>query len=457
MSISSPSDLDTGGIAGHPKGLTVLFFTEMWERFSYYGMRAILLLYMIAPQSLGGMEFSRAKAGTIYAIYTFCVYAFSIPGGWFADRFIGYRRAVIYGGIAITLGQLCLAQGSMIIFYLGLIGLVLGTSLLKTNCSTLVGQLYGQNDPRRDGGFSIYYMGINIGALIAPLVCGFFAQDPRFISFLIDMGLTSKGGWSWGFGAAGFAMLLGIIQFVIQQNKLGQAGLELASQTQRITGTANIPLTSEERSRMWVVLLLMFFIMIFFFIFEQAGTTLNLFALEKTKNELGGLAFPSSWFQSVNSIWILLLAPVFSWLWVWLGPKEPSSPTKFAWGLLFVGIGMLVLVLPSFSIESDPTLRVSPYWLVFTYMFHTIGELCLSPVGLSTTTKLAPRKYSGMMMGLFFFAIGAGNLLAGLVVPFSDRLSPSTLFISLFVITTVMSLVLVALTPMIKKMMGGIR
>lgn len=454
---SSLLSTDNSGIAGHPRGLMVLFFTEMWERFSYYGMRALLLLYMIAPLELGGLGFAKGHAGLIYGIYTFCVYAFSIPGGWIADRYTGYRKAVIAGGILIALGQACLAIGNESLFYIGLIGLVLGTSFLKTNCSTMVGQLYADNDSRRDAGFSIYYMGINIGALIAPLICGYFAQDPRFLSLLQSFGLSSKSGWAWGFGVAGAAMLLGILQFYTQQDKLGSVGLKTGINIDQRGDKILAPLTADEKSRMWVVGILMFFIMIFFFLFEQAGTTLNLFALENTRNEYFGISFPSSWFQSVNSIWLLMLAPVFSWLWIRLGTKEPSSPIKFAWGLLFVGLGMLLLALPSKYIALDPGLKVSPNWLLFTYMLHTIGELCLSPVGISTTTKLAPARYSGIMMGLFFFAIGAGNLLAGLVVPFSEKLAPETLFVGLFTITIAMATILVLLSPRIKKMMAGVR
>lgn len=208
---------------------------------------------------------------------------------------------------------------------------------------------------------------------------------------------------------------------------------------------------------MWVVAILMLFIMAFFFVFEQAGTTLNLFAAEHTRNSVAGWDFPSSWFQSVNSTWLLLLAPVFSVMWVRLGDKEPSSPVKFALGLLFVGVGMLLLVPPSLAYTAEPSLRVAPWWLVGTYLMHTIGELCLSPVGLSTVSKLAPARYAGVMMGVFFFAIGAGNMLAGFAGGFSDRLPPATLFGGLFAITTVMALVLLALTPTIKRMMGGVR
>jgi POT family proton-dependent oligopeptide transporter len=301
-------------------------------------------------------------------------------------------------------------------------------------------------------------MGINIGALIAPLILGFIAQDPAVVNALGALGLGTVNGWRCAFGLAGLAMVAGLVQYTLRQGILGEVGLRAGARvTAQGDAVAAVPLTHEERQRMWVVGILMLFIMTFFFVFEQAGTTLNLFADERTRNSIAGWAFPSSWFQSVNSTWLLLLAPLFSWMWVRLGDKEPSSPVKFALGLLFVGAGMLLLVPPSLAYTAEPSLRVAPWWLVGTYLLQTIGELCLSPVGLSTVSKLAPPRYSGVMMGAFFFAIGAGNMLAGFAGGFSDRLPPATLFGGLFAITTVMALVLLALTPTIKKMMGGVR
>jgi POT family proton-dependent oligopeptide transporter len=442
----------------HPKGLSPLFFTEMWERFSYYGMRALLMLYMIAPASAGGLGMSKLQAGGIYAWYTLSVYGLSIPGGWIADRFLGYRKAVLMGGVLIALGEFSLASGFLGLFYAGLALIACGTGLLKTNCTSLVGMLYPENDPRQDAGFSIYYMGINIGALIAPLILGFMAQDPVFVAGLAKFGLASANGWHWAFGCAGLAMVMGLIQYSLRQGALGdiglRAGAKVAAEGQ---ATPQEPLTSEERGRMWVVAILVLFIMTFFFVFEQAGTTLNLFADEHTRCAIGSWKFPSSWFQSVNSIWLLLLAPAFGWLWLHLGSREPSSPVKFTLGLFFVGLGMLVLVPPSLAYTADPTLRVAPGWLIGVYALHTVGELCLSPVGLSTVSKLAPARYAGLMMGVFFFAIGMGNYLAGKAGSYSGSLKPATLFSGLFGITTVMALVLVVLTPRIKRMMGGVK
>ena len=285
------------GLSKHPKGLNPLFFTEMWERFSYYGMRALLLLYMRLPESAGGLGLSLPVAGSIYAFYTFFVYALSVPGGWVADRFLGYRKAVLVGGVMIALGEFGLAMGPRPLFFAGLAAIAIGTGLLKTNCTSLVGMLYPENDPRQDGGYSVYYMGINIGALIAPLILGFMAQDPAFVKGLAQLGLGSFNGWRVAFGFAGLAMVAGIIQYSLRQHVLGDVGLKPGGKVEA-DAEPMPPLTPEERGRMWVVGILMFFIMTFFFVFEQAGTTLNLFADDHTRNSIGGWAFPSSWFQS---------------------------------------------------------------------------------------------------------------------------------------------------------------
>jgi POT family proton-dependent oligopeptide transporter len=444
------------GMRKHPKGLNPLFFTEMWERFSYYGMRALLLLYMRLPESAGGLGLSLPVAGSIYAFYTFFVYALSVPGGWIADRFLGYRKAVLVGGVMIALGEFGLASGPKALFFGGLAAIAMGTGLLKTNCTSLVGMLYEENDPRQDAGYSVYYMGINIGALISPLILGFMAQDPAFVKGLTNLGLgAAHNGWRIAFGFAGAAMVAGLIQYTLRQNVMGDIGIKPGGKSENPSEVLP-PLTSEERGRMWVVGILMFFIMTFFFVFEQAGTTLNLFADDHTRCAIGSWTFPSTWFQSVNSIWLLLLAPMIGGLWIWLKDKEPSSPVKFTLGLFLVGAGMAILVPPSHAFTANPALKVSPWWLVGVYLLHTIGELCLSPVGLSTTSKLAPARYSGLMMGCFFFAIGAGNLLAGFAGGFSEKLAPATLFGGLFAITTVMALVLMALTPRIKRMMAGV-
>ncbi len=442
----------------HPAGLRVLFFVEMWERFSYYGMRALLLLYMTADAAHGGLGWPLAKAAVIYGTYTMSVYAFGLPGGWIADKFIGYRKAVFIGGLFIAAGQFALAFKATPMFFTGLALIIIGTGLLKTNSTTLVGQLYGKDDPRRDGGFSIYYVGINVGAFISPLICGWLAQDPAFMAILGKMHLATNSGWHWGFATGGVAMIAGLIQYALQQDKLGNADYESMDNDPRKKAEADkTPLTPEEWKRLAVVMILFVFSTLFWAVYEQAGSTLNLFADKHVNTTIFGYAFPSTWYQSVNSFFIFLLAPLFAWLWVRLSTakKEPSSPAKFAVGVFLVGGGMAVLIPISKLIDAHG-IQAGPYWLIGVYFLHTVGELCLSPVGLSLTTKLAPQKIAGMVMGLWFWSMALGNLLAGLAASLFVGMTLTHVFELIFVIMTVATLVLIALTPSIKKLMGGV-
>lgn len=442
----------------HPKGLRVLFFVEMWERFSYYGMRALLLLYMTADAAHGGLGWPLGKASVIYGTYTMSVYAFGLPGGWIADRFIGYRKAVFIGGLFIALGQFALAFSAVPMFFTGLSLIIIGTGLLKTNSTTLVGQLYPQGDPRRDGGFSIYYVGINLGAFISPLICGWFAQDPAFMAMLAKMHLATNSGWHWGFAAGGVAMIAGLIQYALQQDKLGQAGLKTGEQEEAEERHSDkTPLTPEEWRRLAVVMILFVFATLFWAVYEQAGSTLNIFADQHVSCSLFGWTFPSTWYQSVNSFFIFLLAPAFAWLWVKLNAagKEPSSPAKFSIGVFLVGAGMAVLIPISKLIDAHG-IEAGPLWLIGVYFLHTVGELCLSPVGLSLTTKLAPHKIAGMVMGLWFWSMALGNLLAGLAASLFIHMTLTQAFEMIFGVMTVATVVLIALTPSIKKLMGGV-
>ncbi len=453
---------------GHPRGLSTLFFTEMWERFSYYGMRALLLLYVTAPAAAGGLGFTAAEGGAVYALYTSMAYMAALPGGWVADRLIGQQRAVLWGGIIIAAGHFTAAIPTMATFYLGLTLIVAGTGLLKGNVSVIVGQLYGSQDLRRDAGFSIFYMGINLGAFLAPLVCGYLGQ---------------RVSWHTGFAAAGVGMTLGVIQFAMSSRPfLGDAGREPAAspadtaaawrQVQRwgglllgvalvlilvgATGTLAITTvavadaagvmlllstvvffgwlffagdwTTAERRRLYVVAVLFFASALFWSVFEQAGSTLNLFADRNTRTEVFGLSFPSSWFQSVNSFFIFTLAPVFAWLWLRLAARgqEPTSPAKFVIGLVFVGLGFLILIPPSRASEAGAL--ASPLWLIFTYLFHTIGELSLSPVGLSAMTRLAPARIAGLVMGVWFLGTSVGNFIGGRVGGLYESFALPTLF-----------------------------
>jgi POT family proton-dependent oligopeptide transporter len=429
---------DRSGIAGHPKGLTTLFLTEVWERFSYYGMRALLVLYMAAPVADGGLEFETSKATTTYGIYTGAVYLMSLPGGWLADRFLGARLTVLLGGIIIAAGHFLLAFAWMPTFYGGLALIVLGTGLLKPNISTMVGGLYGENDPRRDSGFSIFYMGINIGAMMGPLVAGYLGQR-------ID--------WHLGFAAAGVGMVVGIIQYLFHIKRLSQVGARPERIRSEKAKTPKQPLTKEEKRRLAIIAILFFFSILFWTSFEQAGSSFNLFAQRHTETRLLGFDFPSSWLQSVNSVFILALAPVFSWLWVRWGARQPSSPAKFSIGLLFLGIGMAVIAVAALLIDSG---KVSPLWLIAVYFIHTVGELCLSPVGLSSVTKLSPARIVGLMMGVWFLSVSIGNYAAGWAAGFyqDDSTALFKLFGALAVASLAGSAVLGLATPFIRRMTG---
>jgi POT family proton-dependent oligopeptide transporter len=428
---------------GHPRGLATLFFTEMWERFSYYGMRALLILYMVAPATKGGLGFPTPKGAHIYGLYTFGVYAMSIFGGWVADRLLGQYRTVLLGGIIIACGHFSMAVHNTNMFFLGLILIVFGTGLLKPNVSALVGSLYSEEDHRRDAGFSIFYMGINIGSFVAPLICGYLGQK-------ID--------WHWGFAAAGVGMTFGIIQYVVGRKYLVR---ERKSPAAKTAAEAQQPIEPESDikgygGRLAAIFILFLFSCIFWMGFEQAGSSLNLFADQYTRLNLGSWSFPSSWFQSVQPLFVITFAPVFAWLWLRLGKAEPSSPAKFAYGLLGVGLGFLLLVPAAAMAQSAAGTRVSPFWLIGVYLLHTFGELCLSPVGLSVVTKLAPPKMVGMMLGVFFMSIAVGNYLGGWVAGFFASLPLDKIFGSVFVTEFVAFLILVALIKPIRKLMGDV-
>jgi len=432
---------DTRGWFGHPRGLSTLFFTEMWERFSYYGMRALLILYMTAPLAAGGLAFDTPRAASVYGWYTFGVYAAAIPGGWLADRFLGQYRSVLYGGMIIALGHFSMAFASLPSFFTGLGLIVIGTGLLKPNVSTMVGSLYDAEDARRDAGFSIFYMGINLGAFIAPLIVGTLGQR-------VD--------WHVGFAAAGVGMVLGLVQYVLGRTRLRPALERLAPAAHTAAGPAPRPgaFTTTEWKRIAAVGVFFVFSSLFWAAFEQAGSSLNLFADRLTRLSALGLAFPSTWFQSLNSLFLITLAPVFAWLWVRLREREPSTVTKFTYGLLGVGLGFLLLV-PAAGMAQGGA-RVSPAWLVGVYLLHTMGELCLSPVGLSVVTKLAPQRIVGLMMGVWFLSIATGNKIGGWVAGFFDTLPLPMLFGAVAATTMGSAVVLWLLIKPVRNLMGGV-
>ncbi|TJZ42482.1 MFS transporter [Streptomyces piniterrae] len=444
---------------GHPRGLAPLFLTEMWERFSYYGMRALLVVYLISggPDAAkgaqgGGLAMNEGTAAAIYSIYVAMVYLLAMPGGWIGDRIWGPRKSVVISAGVIMTGHLCLAIPGQAGFFAGLALVAMGSGLLKSNMSTMVGHLYdGPQDPRRDGGFTIFYMGINIGAFAAPLAIGTVGQTVN---------------WHLGFAMAALGMALGLVTFLIGTRHLspqssvvptplqaeeraawlrkGLIWLAIAAVFYGIVGfsghfTLNwaliplallglvIPITVLARikrdrelsdtEQTKVSGYIWFFVAaaVFWMIFDQAGSTMSVFAETKTNGEVFGMSFPSSWFQSVNPLWVMALAPVFAWLWLWLArrDREPSTTVKFATAMFFIGVSFFVFIVPMLMAE-DGT-KVSPMWLLSIYLIQTIGELCLSPVGLSVTTKMAPQKYASQMMGVWFLAVTAGDCVTSLI------------------------------------------
>jgi POT family proton-dependent oligopeptide transporter len=484
------------GFFGHPRGLSTLFFTELWERFSYYGIRPLLVLYMAAALTDGGMGMTRDQAAPIVGIYGASVYLASLPGGWIADRLLGLRKAIWYGGILIALGHGAIALSAIAgkpAFFLGLFLIVLGTGLLKPNISAIVGDLYPEGGARRDAGFSIFYMGINIGALLAPLITGYLGEDV---------------GWHYGFGAAGVGMVIGLIWYRMSADRtLGDIGmqpsgspeerrqavrylligfgvlavivigvmmsdltpLDIAQNMSYVMATLaalyfaylffGAGLNTDEMKRVAVIIVLFVFATIFWSAFEQAPTSLNLFAADYTDRNIGGWEMPILWLQSANSFFVIALAPVFAALWVSLARRrgDLSSPAKFALGLFFAAIGFAIMIYAARAVlAGGEGFKVSPWWLVASYFFQTVGELCLSPVGLSSMTKLSPRRFTGQMMGVWFMAAAMGNLIAGIVGGHVNPENPAEMP-ALFTRTTISLLiataVLAALIVPIRRMM----
>ena len=424
---------------GHPRGLSTLFFTEMWERFSYYGMRGFLILYM--TKALG---FTDSHAGSVYGNYVGSVWLAAIFGGIIADRWLGHYRSVLIGGIIIALGHFTLAFHALPLFYAGLSLIVIGTGLLKPNVSTLVGSLYEQGDERRDAGFSVFYMGINLGALLGPVIAGKLAEG-------VD--------WHLGFACAGVGMTLGLVQYVLGRGRLQPAIQRLTTRpgpavTTAATGPAE-GFSTEDWKRMTAVVVFFAFASLFWGAYEQAGSTLNLFADRYVHLELLGIKLYASWFVSIQAAFVILLSPVFAWLWVKLGPRQPSSPAKFALALLFVGLAF-VLLMPAGAIAQGGV-KISPLWLVAVYFIEELGELCLSPVGLSVVTKLAPRQVVGLMMGVFFLSNALGNKLAGWSAGFISTTPLPTLFGVTAAVTLGAAAVMFVLIKPVQRLMGGVR
>lgn len=444
---------------GHPKGLGPLFFTELWERFSYYGMRALLTLYMVETTENGGMGFDVKRAASIYGTYTMSVYITALPGGLAADYLLGARLAVFLGGLIIAAGHFSMVFQSTTSFYLGMVLIAAGTGLLKPNISAMVGRLYADNDPRRDSGFSLFYMGINIGAVLAPLVCGYLGQSKTFKQTLVNNGFDPNTSWHWGFGAAGVGMILGLIVFVLFGNWLKHVGSRTRKPSAKKSSDTAVsaPLTSSDWKRIVAIVIFFLFTILFWGAYEQKGASLNLFAKALVRTEFFGREFPSSYLQSCTPLFVICLAPLFSALWVLLKDRQPSSPVKFTLGLLFIGCAY-VLMVPACLLTT--TGKISPLWLIGLYFLEVCGEMCLSPVGLSTVTKLAPLKLVGIMMGVWFLAAAFGSKLAGYLSGFFVANNPMQLvklYGGIAAGLLVAAGILALLTPTVKRLMGTVR
>jgi POT family proton-dependent oligopeptide transporter len=446
----------------HPPGLYLLFFTEMWERFSYYGMRALLTLYLSKTVMEGGLGFDRADASLIYGWFTGLVYLTPILGGWLADRYIGQRRAILIGGITMMLGQFSLASTPLLgtpFTWLGLLLLIIGNGFFKPNISTMVGSLYPQGDPRRDGAFTIFYMGINLGAFMSPLICGFLAED--YFATKDPDGTITKYAFEYGFLAAGIGMGIGQILFnALAKKYLGDIGLKPAVVKNDDGSKVKQKLSKEESDRMAVIFTLSVFVIFFWAGFEQAGSSLTLYTDSFIDRTVGDWIIPTSWFQSVNALFIVLLGPLVALLWTRLASKgkDLSIPIKMGLGMILLGVGFLFMVgavMERGGDIADPAIKASLYWLILTYFFHTVGELCLSPVGLSMVTKLAPVQYASMLMGVWFLAPFVAQIAGGYIAKYVETMGAFTIFSLIAGFVILAGLVLWALSRKLIYMMHG--
>lgn len=480
------------GFVGQPKGLFTLFFTEFWERFSYYGMRAILIFFMYYELNEGGLGLERGTANSIMAMYGSLVYMSGIIGGWIADRLLGTRKTIFYGGILIMIGHVILAfPGGVTMLFASMVFIVIGTGLLKPNVSSIVGDIYAETDSRRDAGFSIFYMGINMGAFLAPFIVGTIGQKYSF---------------HLGFGLAAVGMLIGLIVYKLTEKKyLGLAGLQvnnplkpeerkkiftrfgiaaliliIASVIGIQTGTLTMNVfsliittlgvliptlffvymyrsektTKDEKSRLLAYIPLFISAVMFWAIQEQGATVLATYADERTRLDIGGFQLQSSWFQSLNPLFIITMAPLFAMLWLKWGDKQPSTPRKFSYSLFFAGLSFLVMMIPA-HLSGGETL-VSPWWLVLSFFLVVIGELLLSPVGLSATTKLAPQAFAAQTMALWFLTSAAANAINAQLVKVYEVVSEFTYFGFLGTLSIVVGSILLVISPVISKAMRGI-
>jgi proton-dependent oligopeptide transporter, POT family len=434
---------------GHPRGLGVLFAAEMWERFSYYGMRAILVLYMVHV-----LKYPDAQATHVYGWYTGLVWFTPLVGGWLADRVFGTRRALLIGGSIIAAGHFVLAIPATWSFYPGLALIVLGTGLFKPNASTMVGQLYEPGDTRRDAGYTIFYMGINLGSFFAPFICGYLGQ---------------KVNWHYGFAAAGVGMVLGLISYVTLRDRyLPGIGLQpVKQQSSPGVPTHHPRLTSDEWNRIRAIWIVFLFAAAFWLSYEQAGSSLNLFADRYLNLHVGSFAIPSSWFQAVQPLYVIVFAAVFAAMWQWLGKRgmEPSTALKMALGLLLVGAGYAFMIIAGRQVDvclathrfAADCAIVSPVWLMATYLVGEFGELCLSPVGLSYVSKVAPRRLLAFYMGVSFLPIAAGSFIGGRLAGLESSMSSQAQFFSIFCVLSIGAGVLMLLcVPTLRRLTASV-
>ncbi|KAB2461487.1 peptide MFS transporter [Bacillus cereus] len=444
----------------HPPGLYLLFFTEMWERFSYYGLRGLLTLYLTTALVSGGLGFSPAWALSIYGFYTGACYFTPMIGGYLTDRFLGRRKAITIGGITMAIGNLTLfSLQNQLGLYLGLALIIIGNGFFKPNISTLVGELYEENDPKRDSAFTIFYMGINVGSFLAPLVCGFLSEN----LFKTTVDGVVHYGFRYGFLAASIGMIIGQILFTTLSNRfLGDIGKKPTHDLQTTDGQPSVgdtPLTKKEKQRTAVIVILTCFVVFFWAGFEQAGSSLTLYTNKFVDRSVFGWEVPTSWFQSVNPLFIILLAPVISALWAKLATRKRGDlkiPTKMGLGMILLGIGYIILVIATLKTGSDEhniTEKANLLFIVFTYLFHTLGELFLSPVGLSMVSALAPVKLASLLMGVWLASSGIANILGGQLASFTTSLGYAEVFTVIGAVAIVLGCVLLLISKKLVKWM----
>ena len=460
----------TGTIFGHPKGLFLLFITEMCERFSYYGMIGIIILYLTKTWAENGLNIPEGDASLIYGFFNGFVYFTPLIGGWLADKYLGQRKAITIGGITMLLGQLALfGLNTHIGLAIGLFLLIIGNGFFKPNISTIVGRLYAQNDARRDSAFSIFYMGINLGALIAPLLIGLLAED-----WFATKGIDENGkqmvisyGFKYGFLAAAIGMGIGQLMFNLLAKKylleIGEKPAKISKEDRAKIKAETIVTPEErkiERERITVIGILTFFVIFFWAGFEQAGSSMTLYTDKFVDRTVGGWEIPTTFFQSVNPILIVLLAPIFVWFWSSKFGKKLSTPIKMSLGMILLGVGFLFMLMATYQVKIDPTgivaQKAALIWLIMTYFFHTIGELCLSPVGLSMITKLAPVRLASLLMGVWMLSSFAANIIGGFISAYVEKLGASMIFGSIAIFVIVLGVIMIALSKRLSKMMHGI-